>query len=496
MNLTLLPLCNSAMQVSVWGAIGVNFQITYSLISSSDQLHVYRHKTILFKTTVFLLLCLFAMTQWSSAMAAFPLGQNTLAPMLEKVTPGVVNISTRTRIRLRDNPLLSDPFFRRFFDLPDTPRQRESQSLGSGVVVNARNGLVLTNHHVVDKADEIMVTLQNGRKLEAELVGSDAESDVAVIRLRTNELTAVPMGDSDRLRVGDFVVAIGSPFGLSQTVTSGIISALGRTGLGIEGYEDFIQTDASINPGNSGGALVNLDGELIGLNTAIVGPGGGNVGIGFAIPINMARQLMDQIVQYGEVRRGQLGVHIQDLTPELATAMKLGAQRGALIAQVLPDSSADQAGLKPGDLVVRVNDRKVDDAASLRNIIGLMRVGEKVKLEFIRNGKQSTVSALLVAPEEPSKSVSKLSGYLQGVSFSAIDQRHPLYGKVEGVVVSDIERSSPAANAGLRTGDIITSINRRPVKDPSDVRAATEVSRDSLVLNVRRGNDAFFLLLR
>ncbi len=455
-----------------------------------------KYRLTLNKITVLALLCLLTTMPSSLLLAALPLGQATLAPMLEKITPGVVNISTRTRIQIRDNPLLSDPFFRHFFDLPDTPRQRESQSLGSGVVVDARKGLVLTNHHVIDKADEIMVTLQDGRELEAELVGSDPESDVAVIRLSTKGLTAVPIGDSDRLRVGDFVVAIGNPFGLSQTVTSGIVSALGRTGLGIEGYEDFIQTDASINPGNSGGALVNLDGELIGLNTAIVGPSGGNVGIGFAIPVNMAHQLMGQIVKYGKVRRGQLGIHIQDLTPELATAMNLDTRRGALIARVLPGSSADRGGLKPGDLVIRVNGRKTNNAASLRNAIGLLRAGEKVKLEIIRDGKRRTVTALLVEPRAQLQSSSKLSNYLRGITLSTIDQRHPLYGKVEGVLVSKIERRSPAASAGLRPGDVITSINRRPINDLNDVRAAAETSGDDLLLNVRRSNGSFFLLLR
>ncbi len=454
-----------------------------------------KYQSILTRRTVVALICLILMMQ-SSLLAALPLGKATLAPMLEKITPGVVNISTRTRIRVRDNPLLSDPFFRHFFDAPDAPREHQTQSLGSGVVVDARKGLVLTNHHVIDKADQILVTLQDGRKLEATLVGSDPESDVAVIRLSAKGLTAVAMGDSDQLRVGDFVVAIGSPFGLSQTVTSGIVSALGRTGLGIEDYENFIQTDASINPGNSGGALVDLNGELIGLNTAIVGPSGGNVGIGFAIPVNMARQLMEQIVEYGEVRRGQLGIHIQDVTPELATAMNLGPQRGALIARVLPGSSADRGGLKPGDLVIRVNGRKTFNAASLRNSIGLIRAGETIKLEIIRDGKRRTISALLVAPSKQNESSSNLSNYLSGATLSTIDKRHPLYGRVAGVLVREIERRSPAARTGLRPGDIITSINRRPVKSLNDVKAAAKNSEDGLLLNVRRDDGAFFLMLR
>jgi serine protease Do/serine protease DegQ len=244
----------------------------------------------------------------------------TLAPMLERATPAVVNIATVGHVEVRQNPLLSDPFFRHFFDIPDRPRRRQTQSLGSGVIVDAEHGYVLTNHHVIARADKITVTLRDGRHLNATLIGADPESDVAVIQVPAERLTALPLADSDRLRVGDFVVAIGNPFGLGQTVTSGIVSALGRTGLGIKGYEDFIQTDASINPGNSGGALVNLHGELVGINTAIIAPGGGNVGIGFAIPTSMASQIMQQLIEHGEVSRGQLGITAQDLTPELAQA--------------------------------------------------------------------------------------------------------------------------------------------------------------------------------
>ena len=262
---------------------------------------------------------------------------------------------------LRRNPLLDDPFFRHFFNIPDQPRERKAQSVGSGVVVDARRGYVITNHHVIDGAEKITVTLSNGRQLAAKVIGSDPESDVAVIQIPGGNLTALPLADSQRLRVGDFVVAVGNPFGLGQTVTSGIVSALGRTGLGIQGYEDFIQTDASINPGNSGGALVNLRGELVGINTAIIAPGGGNVGIGFAIPSNMVSRLMNQIIAHGSVRRGQLGVSVQDLTPELAQAFNIPADQGAVIAQVSPRSAAARAGLKEGDVVLRINDRTIRD---------------------------------------------------------------------------------------------------------------------------------------
>lgn len=263
---------------------------------------------------------------WPSAVDGQPLP--SLAPMLKRATPAVVNISTRTQIQEAEHPLLRDPFFRHFFGIPNQPRRRESSSLGSGVIVDSRRGYVLTNNHVIDKADEITVTLNDGRRLNGKLVGADPESDIAVVKITPERLTELPIGDSDKLEVGDFVVAIGNPFGLGQTVTSGIVSALGRSGLGIEGYEDFIQTDASINPGNSGGALVNLRGELVGINTAILAPSGGNVGIGFAIPANMATRIMTTLVEHGEVRRGLLGITVQDLSHELAQAFSLPDGQG------------------------------------------------------------------------------------------------------------------------------------------------------------------------
>jgi Do/DeqQ family serine protease len=279
-------------------------------------------------------------------------GLPTLAPMLERVLPSVVNVATRGRVRVQDNPLLQDPFFRRFFGVPNVPRERQVQSLGSGVIVDAKHGYILTNSHVVDRADEITVTLKDGRVLTATLVGKDPEADVAVIQIHADGLIALPFADSDKIRVGDFVVAIGNPFGLGQTVTSGIVSAMGRSGLGIEGYEDFIQTDASINPGNSGGALVNLRGELMGINTAILAPGGGNVGIGFAIPINMASQIMTQLVAHGELHRGRVGVQVQDLTADLVEVFVIkGTVGGAVISKVVKDSPASTAGLEAGDVV-------------------------------------------------------------------------------------------------------------------------------------------------
>jgi Do/DeqQ family serine protease len=322
----------------------------------------------------------------------------SLAPMLARVTPGVVNIAVRGKVRA-ENPLLQDPFFRRFFNLPQRsqPEERETQATGSGVVVDAQNGYVLTNGHVVDNATKIEVTTKDNRRFTAKLVGRDTEADVAVLQIPAQNLTAVPVGDSDRLQVGDFVLAIGNPFGLGQTVTSGIVSALGRSGLGIEGYEDFIQTDASINPGNSGGPLVSLYGQVVGINTAILAPGGGNIGIGFAVPINMARRVMDQIIRYGEVKRGRIGVAIQDLTPELAQAMNTHQSEGAVIARVEAGSPAEQAGLRSGDLVIAVNGTAVHSGTQLRNMIGLERIGDQVTLTVDRRGSEVSIPVRIEA---------------------------------------------------------------------------------------------------
>ena len=332
----------------------------------------------------------------SPAAAALPLGAvggGTIAPMLEQVTPAVVNISVLSQAPQAENPLLRDPFFRRFFNLPDQmPQGRPQVSAGSGVIVDAARGYVVTNSHVVENAQEIAVTLKDRRRLRARLIGRDAATDIALLQIKAENLTALPLGDSDRAKVGDFVVAIGNPFGLGQTVTSGIVSALGRSGLKIEGYEDFIQTDASINPGNSGGALVNFQGELIGINTAIIGPAGGSVGIGFAVPVSIVRSVMEQLREYGEVRRGRLGVAIQDLTPDLAESLNLQGDEGALIAKIERGSPADSGGLRSGDVVVAVAGRPIRRAPDFRNRIGLMRVGTPVQLTVVRNGGQKSVT--------------------------------------------------------------------------------------------------------
>jgi serine protease Do/serine protease DegQ len=421
----------------------------------------------------------------------------TLAPMLEQVTPAVVNIATIGHVRLQQNPLLNDPFFRRFFNVPNQPSERQTQSLGSGVIIDAGRGYVLTNHHVIDKADKIRVMLHDGRQFDAKLIGADPESDVAVIQIPAERLTAVVRADSDRLRVGDFVVAIGNPFGLGQTVTSGIVSALGRTGLGIEGYEDFIQTDASINPGNSGGALVNLRGELVGLNTAIIAPGGGNVGIGFAIPTNMAHAIMEQLVTYGEIKRGQLGITAQDLTPELAQAFGLNQQRGTVVTEVTTGSPAAVAGVQVGDIITHFNDRPTASSTDVRNRVGLLRIGEKVSIDILRGGQQRRIQAVIQAPQFSYIDGAQIAPQLAGAQLSDIQEGMPEFGRLEGVLISQIESNSPAGLTGLRPGDLLVSVNRTPIKNTQALtQAAKQRGSSGLLLNVRRGGSNMFLLIQ
>jgi Do/DeqQ family serine protease len=411
----------------------------------------------------------------------------SLAPVLQEVTPSVVNINTQTRVRV-SSPLLDDPIFRRFFNVPDVPRERVSQSLGSGVIVDAEHGYVLTNHHVIARADEIAVGLKDGRSLDAKLIGTDPDTDLAVIQIPAEDLQALPLADSDELQVGDFVVAVGNPFGLGQTVTSGIVSALGRTGLrGLE-YQNFIQTDASINPGNSGGALINLRGELVGINSAIFTPSGGNVGIGFAIPSSMARYVMDQLTQYGEVRRGTLGIFVQNLTTELAGAFGVEAGHGALVAEVATDSAAGQAGFQPGDVIVAMDGRAVANAQDYYNAEGLLALGESLKIQYMRDGKKRT--ATLVIRSVPVLDGGDLDYRLEGARFTVLTTKHKQQG-LSGVLLDELEPRSRLARQGLNVGDIITGVNRQRVHDLAGLKAALETRRSDLLLQIRRGGRAY-----
>jgi Do/DeqQ family serine protease len=419
----------------------------------------------------------------------------SLSPIVKKVSPAVVNIATRGTIRDRgpQNPLLDDPFFRRFFDVPPDsgPRERPFQSAGSGVIFDAKSGYIVTNAHVVENASEITVTLQDGRDLKAEVVGSDEPSDVAVLKVKSEGvLTQISLGDSAKVEVGDFVLAIGNPFGLQHTVTSGIISGLSRSGINPDGYEDFIQTDASINPGNSGGALVNLRGELIGINTAILSRSGGNIGIGFAIPVNMAHSVMDQLIKFGSVKRGQLGVSMYTVTPDIAHSLGLPNALGALVSQVIDGSPAAKAGIHTGDVITSVNGLPVKSNSELRNSIGLMRVGDKVEIGLLRDGKPLRVTAIIADTTATTQAapVEAIHKNFEGATLADA----PDSG---GALVKSVEPGSAAAQSGLRNNDLIVGANRGRVTSLQQLRERAK-GASVLVLEVRRGNTIILIPLR
>ncbi len=421
----------------------------------------------------------------------------TLAPVVSKVTPAVVNISVITRSPIEDNPLFQDPFFRRFFNLPDRP-QRQEQSVGSGVIVDAARGYVLTNNHVVREAEKIIVILKDRRQFEAKLVGTDPGTDVAVLQIQAQGLSALPFGDSDQLEIGDYVIAIGNPFGIGQTVTSGIVSALGRTGLTPEGYEDFIQTDASINPGNSGGALVNLRGELIGINSAIIGPSGGNVGIGFAVPSNMARGVMSQITRFGEVRRGRLGISMTDLTPALAREFGVSARAGAAITAVQPGSPAEKAGLRKHDVILALNGRPIRSSGSLRARLGLTPVGEEIELRIARGDDELTIRTRIAAPQALAGVEGRVLQQLPGLAVVEIERGSPLFERLQGggLVVTAVERGSRAHQAGFRRGDIIYAVNRRRVQTIAEFQGLVGRARNGFAVSLLRGDFQVTIIVR
>ena len=437
----------------------------------------------------------------SSSWAALPakIGDEplpSLAPLVQRVSPAVVNIATRGTVEAPRNPLMDDPFFRRFFGVPQE-RQREVRSAGSGVIVDSDNGYIITNHHVVENADQIEIVLDDDRSVEAEVIGSDPGTDIAVLQVKDpDDLTQMALGDSNLVEVGDFVLAIGNPFGLQHTVTSGIVSALGRRGISRDGYEDFIQTDASINPGNSGGALVNLNGELIGINSAIFSNSGGNIGIGFAIPVNIAKSIMTQLIEFGEVRRGLLGVSISDVTSE--TAKALGADesvKGALVQEVVPESAAERAGIEVGDIIFRIDDEEIGSANDLRNAIGLRRSGDRVRVELIRDGKKKRVTAELTELTDMQQaSAEEIHPGLAGAEFTDYGDEIAGLGR-GGVNVESVEPGSPAEIRGLQAGDLIVTVNRVRVRNLKALQEIAE-GQSLLILGIRRSGRNLLLQVR
>jgi len=446
----------------------------------------------------------------SSASVAQPMP--SLAPMLEKVMPSVVSINVEGTTAVNNqrlprnfqqffgddspfcqdgSPFQSSPFCQGGGAGPQGGLQQKFMALGSGVIIDAAKGYVVTNNHVVDNATSIKVQLSDGRKLDAKMVGKDPRSDIALIQIQDpKNLTAIKLADSDALRVGDYTVAIGNPFGLGETVTSGIVSALGRSGLNAENYENFIQTDAAINRGNSGGALVNLNGELIGINTAILAPDGGNIGIGFAIPSNMVKNLTSQMVEYGQVRRGELGIMGTELSSELAKAMKVDAQRGAFVSQVMPNSSAAKAGVKAGDVIVSLNNKPINSFAALRAQVGSMPVGSKLTLGLLRDGKPTSVELELQQSSQNQVDSSSIFNGIEGAEMS--NQT----GNTPGVVVNSVKAGSPAARIGLKKGDIILGANQQPVKNIAELRKILDSKPSVLALNVKRGDSTLYLLMQ
>jgi serine protease DegQ len=416
----------------------------------------------------------------------------SLAPMLERTQPAVVNVSSRTRVQVR-NPFYNDPFFERFFG-QEYPQERVESSLGSGVIVDAAKGLVLTNNHVIQNADQISVTLTDNRVLEAELVGTDPDTDVALIKIKPERLTALPFANSDQLRVGDFVVALGNPFGIGQSATSGIVSAVGRSGLRGLGYQNFIQTDASINPGNSGGALVNLRGELVGVNTAIFTPSGGNVGVGFAIPANLARNVMNQLLAFGEVQRGNLGVDAQDLSPSLSKALKLPEnRRGAVVTNVATKSPAANAGIKQGDVIISMGGKAINSAADIGNVEGLLPIATPQAVQILRDGAPLTLTITMIPRSLQAQDGAKVDVRLAGVRLADLNSAER--SRAQGVLIIDVKAGSLAAQYGLKKNDLIAGINRYAISNIEELKQALTQLPNGANLTIYRDRRAYVLQL-
>ncbi|EME7881382.1 serine endoprotease DegQ [Enterobacter hormaechei] len=415
----------------------------------------------------------------------------SLAPMLEKVLPAVVSVQVEGTAR--QSQRIPEELKKYFGEEAPDQQAQPFEGLGSGVIIDAAKGYILTNNHVISQADKISVQLNDGREFDAKLIGGDDQSDIALLQVQNpSNLTQIAIADSDKLRVGDFAVAVGNPFGLGQTATSGIVSALGRSGLNLEGLENFIQTDASINRGNSGGALLNLNGELIGINTAILAPGGGSIGIGFAIPSNMAKTLSQQLIQFGEVKRGLLGIKGMEMSADIAKAFKLNVQRGAFVSEVLPNSGSAKAGVKSGDVIVSLNDKPLSSFAELRSRIATTEPGAKVKLGLIREGNPLTVEVTLDKSTSSSASAEQISPALQGATLSD----GQLKDGTKGISVTAVEKSSPAAQAGLHQDDVIVGVNRTRVQSIAEMRKVLESKPAVIALQIIRGNDTLYILLR